>query len=218
MNRVALESAKDPAAIELRMQERDTLVPKKRGAMQVEVTKKVFTVEEYYRMGEVGIIGPEERTELIEGEIITMSPPGNRHIGACNRANTLFTEALGRRVIVSVQNPLLLDEHNEPQPDIIVLKPIPDFYASRRATPKDASLVIDVAVSSLAFDRKVKLPHYARCGVPEVWIEDLNHDLLLVFRDPSGSEYKTSLALRKGEKVSPVAFPETVFNVGDLLG
>jgi Uma2 family endonuclease len=186
--------------------------------MHVEVSKKLFTVDEYYLMGEVGIIGPEERTELIDGEIIQTSPPGNRHIGACNRANTLFTEALGRRVIVSVQNPLLLDKHNEPQPDIIVLKPTADFYGSRRATPKDASLVIEIAMSSLGFDRKVKLPHYARCGVPEVWIEDLNNDLLLVFRDPSRGRYKTSMTLGKGEKVSPLAFPDVSFKVEDLLG
>jgi len=185
--------------------------------MQVEVTKKLFTVDEYYRMAEVGIIGPEERTELINGEIIRMSPPGNRHIGSCNRATTLFTEALGRRVIVSVQNPLRLDRHNEPQPDIIVLKPQPDFYGSRRATPEDACLVIEVSDSSLAFDRRVKLPHYARTGVPELWIEDLRHKLLLVFRDPSNDSYQTSLTLRTGDTISPMAFPDVTFKVEDLL-
>jgi Uma2 family endonuclease len=95
--------------------------------MHVEVTKKRFTVDEYYRMEDAGIFGPEDRTELIDGEVILMGAPGNKHVGACNRANTLFTEALGRRVIVSVQNPLLLDTYNEPQPDIIILKPQQDF-------------------------------------------------------------------------------------------
>lgn len=105
----AVDSANDFRAVELRLRERDNLVATKRGDMQVEVTKKRFTVDEYYRMGEVGIIGLEERTELIDGEIIQLSPPGIRHVASCHRATTLFTEALGRRVIVSVQNPLLLD-------------------------------------------------------------------------------------------------------------
>src|SRR5262245_9761101 len=153
-------------------------------AMQIEVTKKHFTVDEYERMAEVGILGPEERTELVDGEIIEMSPPGIRHASCCIRANTLFTEALGRRVFVSVQNPLRLDQYNQPQPDILVLKSRPDFYASRRPNPEDACLVVEISDSSLALDRKIKLRHYARTGVPEFWIEDLKRNVLLVFRLP----------------------------------
>lgn len=185
--------------------------------MQAEVLPKKFTVEEYYRMAEVGILGPEDRVELIDGQILQMSPPGIRHVAASHRANTLFTEALGRRVIVSVQNPLRLDRFNEPQPDIIILKPVPDFYASRNSGPQDALLVIEISDTSLSFDRKVKVPHYAAKGVPEVWIEDLKHDVLLVYRDPAGELYDTNLTLRRGENISPLAFPDTVFKVEDLL-
>src|SRR5262245_18313291 len=167
-----------------------------RGDMEVEVLKTRFTVDEYERMAEVGIVRPEDRVELIDGEIIEMRPPGLRHISATLLLTTIFTEALGRLVMVSVLNPLLLDEHNMPQPDVIVLQPLPDFYASRRARVKDACLLIEISDSSLSFDRKVKVPHYAAERVPEVWIEDLKHDLLLVYREPSGHEYNTNLTLR----------------------
>ena len=186
--------------------------------MRIEVEKKRFTVDEYHRMCDVGIIGFEERTELIDGEIIKMTSPSTRHVACANRANSFFTEAFGRRAIVSVQNPLLLNLYNEPQPDVVVLKPRPDFYISTRFTPEHAFYVVEISESSLAFDRKIKLPRYAECGTPEVWIEDLKHDVLLVFRDLEANSYKTSLTLRRGQSVSPVAFPDVAFNIDDLLG
>jgi Uma2 family endonuclease len=185
--------------------------------MQVELLTRKFTVDEYYRMAEVGIIGPEDRVELIDGQIIQMSPPGVRHIAATHRAPTLFTEALGRQVIVSVQNPLRLDRFNEPQPDIIILKPQPDFYASRNAGPADASLVIEISETSLSYDQKIKVPHYAGKRIPEVWIEDLKHDVLIVYRDPGGDTYQTNFTLKRGQLVSPLEFPHITFKVEDLL-
>src|SRR5437764_1335533 len=163
--------------------------------MRIEVEKKLFTVDEYHRMCEIGIIGLEERTELIDGEIIKVTSPSTRHVGCANRANTYFSEAFGRRAIVSIQNPLLLNLYNEPQPDVVVLKPRPDFYSSTRFTPEHAFFVVEISESSLAFDRKIKLPRYAASGAPEVWIEDLKHDTLLVFRDLQGDTYKTCLTL-----------------------
>lgn len=186
--------------------------------MRIEVEKKRFTVDEYHQMCETGIIGFDERTELIDGEIIKMTSPSTRHVACANRATTFFSEAFGRRAIVSIQNPLLLNLYNEPQPDVVVLKPQPDFYTSTRFTPEDAFFVVEISESSLAFDRKVKLPRYAASGAPEVWIEDLRHGLLLVFRDLENNMYKTCLTLRRGESVSPLAFPEVIFKVDDLLG
>src|SRR5262245_10261079 len=113
--------------------------------MQIEVTKKLFTVDDYYRMADVGIIGPEERVELIDGEIIKMSPPGNRHIACVNRATTAFVERFGKRAIVSVQNPLRLNIYNEPQPDIVVLKPRADFYESTRLSPEHVFFVVEIS-------------------------------------------------------------------------
>jgi len=187
-------------------------------AMQIEVTKRLFTVDEYYRMGEVGIIGPEERTELIDGEVIRMSPPGNRHIACVNRANAAFVEAFGKRAIVSVQNPLRLNIYNEPQPDIVVLQPRADFYDSTRLAPEHTYFVLEISDTSLTFDRKIKLARYATFGVPEVWIADLKHDLLLVFRDAESDSYKSSLTLRRNGSISPLAFPDAVFKAEQLLG
>src|SRR5262245_12329665 len=129
------------------MKRRDSL-DHERDDMSVEVTRKLFTVEEYERMSEVGILGPLDRTELIDGEIIEVSPAGLRHAACCSRATTLFVEALGRRVIVSVQNPVLLDNYNMPEPDILILQARPDFYSTRRPTPADACLAIEISDSS----------------------------------------------------------------------
>jgi Uma2 family endonuclease len=186
--------------------------------MRIEVEKRRFTVDEYHRMCETGVIGFEERTELIDGEIIKMSSPSTRHVACANRATTFFTEAFGRRAIVSIQNPLLLNLYNEPQPDVVVLKPTPDFYKSTRFTPEHVFFVVEISESSLAFDRKIKLPRYAACGTPEVWIEDLKHDVILVFRDLEADTYKSSVTLHRGQSVSPAAFPDVQFKVEDLLG
>jgi Uma2 family endonuclease len=186
--------------------------------MDVEVTKRLFTVDEYYRMAEAGIFTEDDRVELIDGEIIEMSAIGVRHMGCVNRATALFIEALGRRVVVSPQNPILLSIWTEPQPDLVVLKPRDDFYGSKKPEPDDVLLVIEVADTSLAYDRDVKVPRYAAAGVPEVWIEDLKNDRLLVYRSPAQNGYAVSLTLEKGNPVSPLSFPEVRFSVTELLG
>jgi Uma2 family endonuclease len=185
--------------------------------MQVETTKKLFTVDEYYRMAEVGILGPTDRVELIDGEIFEMSPIGSRHLGCVNRANRLLGSALGNRVVVSVQNPLQLSNYTEPEPDIVLLKPRSDEYAGKRPLAEDALLVIEVAETTFAFDSKVKLPRYAAASVPEVWIENLMENVLLVHRNPAGNRYTTNLTLRSGESVSPIAFPDLVLAIDELL-
>jgi len=185
--------------------------------MQVETTRKLFTVDEYYRMAEVGILRPTDRVELIDGEIFEMSPIGSRHLGCVNRANRLFTSALGNRVVVSIQNPLQLSNYTEPEPDIVLLKPRLDEYAAKKPLAEDALLVVEVAETTFAFDSKVKLPRYAKKGVPEVWIEHLTEDALLVYRNPAGNRYATELALRSRDSVSPIAFPDAVFAIDQLL-
>jgi len=189
-----------------------------RGKMRAEVTKKLFTVDDYYRMAEAGILTPEDRVELIEGEIIQMSPIGNRHAGCVNRATDLFTFVFRGKATVTVQNPVRLNKYNEPQPDLVLAKPRADYYASKHPTGEDVFLVLEVADTTLRKDRNVKLPIYARLEVPEVWIEDLAHDLILVFRDRAAKSYNTSLTLRRGDSLSVAAFPEVTFKVEDLLG
>ena|SRR5215813_5025163 len=185
--------------------------------MQVETTKKLFTVADYYRMAEAGILKPEDRVELIDGEIIEMSPIGDRHAGCVNRATRLFISALGNRVVVSVQNPLQLNNYTEPEPDIVLLKPRTDDYASKKAMAEDAILVLEVAETTLRYDRDVKLPRYAAAGVPEVWIENVKREVLLVYRYPSGGAYATALEVRRGESISPAALPDVIFAVEQLL-
>ena len=186
--------------------------------MQADVTKKRFTVDEYYRMAEAGILKPEDRVELIDGEIIQMSPIGNEHAGCVNRVTDFFTNLFRGKAIVTIQNPVRLNKYNEPQPDLVLAKPRADYYASKHPTVEDVFLLLEVADTTLRKDRNVKLPIYAELGIPEVWIEDLQHDEILIFRNPSGQRYSTSLTLRRGNSLSVSAFPDIIFKVEDLLG
>jgi Uma2 family endonuclease len=186
--------------------------------MQVEATKKLFTVDEYYKMADAGILGPEDRVELIDGEIIQMGPIGNRHAGCVIAATDLFKAAFGGRVSVSVQNPLRLSDYTEPEPDVVLLKPRKDSYRNKRVGVEDVLLVVEVSDTTLEYDREVKLPRYAAAGVPEVWIEDLENGQLLVCRNPVGNAYTTFQTLRSRDSVAVPAFPGTTFNVEDLLG
>jgi Uma2 family endonuclease len=186
--------------------------------MQIEVQRKRFTVDEYHRMGEIGVLSDDDFVELIEGEIVMMPPIGNRHLGCVNAASTLLTIALAGRAVVSGQNPLQLSGLSEPQPDIVILKPRKDFYRSKRPEATDSLLVIEVAETSIKYDRDVKLGLYARAGVPEVWIENLEDNLLLVYRNVSEAGYKTQLSLPRSATVSPQTFPDVTFQVEELLG
>jgi len=189
-----------------------------RGVMETEVTKKLFTVDEYYRMAEAGILNEDSRVELIEGEIIQMSPIGIRHASCVSRAITLFITSLGKRILLNAQNPLRLSNVTEPQPDILLLKPRADFYSSRHPVGEDTCLVMEVSDTTLRYDRDRKVPLYAKSGVSEVWIEDLQANVILVFRNRAGERYSTSMAFHRGEQVSLAAFPEITFKVEDLLG
>lgn len=186
--------------------------------MLADVTKKLFTVDDYYRMADAGILNPRDRVELIEGEIVEMSPIGLKHVSRLIRANEFFTFAFKGRAFVSIQLPLRLNNYNEPQPDIVIMRTREDYYEAKRLTPEDTFLVIEVSDSSLRYDQKVKLPLYAATGVVEFWIENLQDNVLLVCRDPEGKDYKTQFTLRSGDSVSPLSFPGISFKVSDLLG
>ena len=185
--------------------------------METDVTKKLFTVDEYHRMGEAGIFHPEEHVELIDGEIIEMSPIGYRHTLCVNRGNTFFVRAFGQRALVGPGAPVRLSDWTEPEPDIVVYKPSDDFYAKRRATIADILFLVEVADSSLSYDQNIKVPRYAAAGIMEVWVGDLQNDLLHVYRTPAGEAYRTVLIYRPGDSVSPVAFPDIAFRVDELL-
>jgi Uma2 family endonuclease len=184
----------------------------------MEIARKLFTSDDVLKMAEAGLFGPEERIELIDGQIFEMSPTGDRHILCVNLATFIFTEAFGRQAVVSIQNAMHLNIHNMPQPDVVVFKPRADFYASGRPTPADVLFLVEVSDSTLRRDRHIKLPRYAAAGIPEVWIEDLKHEWILVFRDPEGGQYRTQLRYGGDDSIAPRAFPNSSFRVDRLLG
>jgi Uma2 family endonuclease len=187
--------------------------------MAVTLRRYRFTVDEYDRMAEVGLLTQCDRVELLDGEIVEMSPIGDRHASVVARISSVFSERLGRRSIVWGQNPLgLRVVRSVPQPDVTLLRPRADFYASARPGPDDALLLIEVMDTSTPTDRGVKLPLYARAGIAETWLVDLGADAIEVYRRPAGSEYAEARVLRRGERVSPLAFPELTLTVDELLG
>lgn len=187
--------------------------------MAVVLKTRRFTVDDYHRMGEAGILAPEDRVELLAGEVVDMSPIGPLHAGTVGRLTTLLSSRLGTRVIVWIQNPLLLrPEASEPQPDVALLHPRPDFYTRAHPEAHDVYLVIEVADTSVEKDREVKFPIYARPGIPEAWLLDLLADRLEVHRRPTPDGYQDLRLFQRGESVAPQAFPDLVLMVDDLLG
>ena len=176
-----------------------------------------FNVAEYYRMGETGVLNPDARVELLDGKIIDMSPIGPFHGGSVNRLNRLFNKMSNGRWLVSAQNPVHLDEYSEPQPDLLLLKPDLDDYMGRHPAPEDVFLLVEVADSTLAYDRGKKLPAYGRAGIPEVWILNLRAKTIEVYRQPHFEGYHSSQTYGANDKVSPGAFPDAVVAVADLL-
>ena len=177
--------------------------------------KKLFTVEEYYKMAEAGSFRDARRTELINGEIIEMTSMGSRHAAAISRATTLLVRLFGDRTVLRPQLPAPLNEFNEPEPDI-AFKPRKDSYSTAHPEPSDTFLIMEISDTSLKYDRDVKLPIYAEAEIPEVWILDLTAENLLVYRDPSRKSYKASLRFSRGESVSCLSFAEISVKVQDL--
>ena len=176
-----------------------------------------FSVADYYRMAETGVLKPGARFELLDGKIIDMSPIGPFHGGAVNRLIRFFGKMSSGRWLVSAQNPVHLDEYSEPQPDLMLLKPAPDDYTSRHPRPDDVFLLIEVADTTLVYDRDEKLPMYARAGICEVWILNLPARNIEIYREPHFAGYASNLTVKAGEKASPLAFPEVELPVSELL-
>jgi Uma2 family endonuclease len=177
-----------------------------------------FTVADFYRMGEAGIFHEDSRVELIDGEIIDMSPIGSRHMRAVNRLNKIFVGLAGDAAIVSVQNPIDLNDHGLPQPDVVLLRPREDEYVGATPTARDVLLVIEVADSSLNYDLKTKAGEYGAAGIPDYWVWDVDGDAVLVHRDPSPDGYRSVRTHRRGMTLAPLAFPEHALAIDALLG
>ena len=183
--------------------------------MAVPVPRRLFTVDEYYAMAKHGILKPDERVELLDGEIVPMNPIGSPHAWCVKRVNRLFS-AFPDRFLVSIQDPLRLSNLSEPEPDIVLLQL--DTPEDRHPEPQDVFLVIEVADSSITIDRRRKRPMYARAGIPEYWIVDLTTDHIEVYRDPSRARYRSVTLLRRCDVVSPQFAPDIVVDVSTILG
>lgn len=180
--------------------------------------KLPFTIDQYYLMSQSGALTEDDRVELIEGEIIKMSPIGVRHASCVKRLNALFTEILGRKVIVSVQDPILLSTYSEPQPDLCLLRPRADFYADEHPSPADVFLVVEVADTSVGYDREEKVPLYARAGIAEVWLIDLIQETITLYAEPNRGQYRQMREAKRGQAVISPKFRELTLEVDTILG
>jgi Uma2 family endonuclease len=176
-----------------------------------------FSAEEYHRLVEVGILTPNARVELIDGAIHDMSPIGPFHSGVTMRLNRFFQLRAKGRWMVWVQDAIRLDNYSEPEPDLMLLKPAPDDYVSHHPAPDDVFLLIEVADSTLEFDRGKKLQIYARAGIHEFWIVNLQDSTIEVYREPHFTGYEKKMALKAGDKASPAAFPQEKIEITELL-
>jgi Uma2 family endonuclease len=162
-----------------------------------------LSVEDFHAMGRAGILTEDDRVELIDGELIDMAPIGSFHWSMVTRLSTLLIRQLGDHAIVSTQSALSLPPDSEPQPDIAVLKAHPTWYRDALPTARDVLLLVEVADTTLAYDRDIKLPLYARHGVPEVWLFDLQAESTEIHLDPGSRGYRRILRPDRGEALSP---------------
>jgi Uma2 family endonuclease len=186
--------------------------------MTAAVARRAFTIHDYARMREVGILAEDDRVELLDGEIYLMSPLGPLHIALVNRLNKLLIQQVGDDAIVSVQSAVQLDDYTEPQPDIALLSSRDDFYAHALARPDDILLLIEVADTSLEYDRERKLPRYASANVPEVWIIDVNQRLIEQYTRPSQGQYTHLIKALYKSTIQSSTVPRVSLSTDQIFG
>lgn len=186
--------------------------------MSVEPRRRLFNVDEYYAMARAGILDEDDRVELIEGEIVRMTPIGSRHAACVDRLTRILSGFAGPDEIVRVQNPVRLGDLSEPEPDLALLKGRDDFYARRHPGPEDVLLIVEVAETSLEFDLGRKLPLYATSGVPEVWIVDLDGDRIEAHHGPAQEGYRERRIRTRGETLQSAGLTELKVAVDEVLG
>ena len=186
--------------------------------MSAQLEKRYFNVDEYYRMARAGVLKPDDRVELIEGEIIKMSPIGSPHAACVSRLSYLLHNLDKRKMLVRIQNPIRLDDFSEPVPDVAILKPRRDYYSARHPIPSDALVIIEVANTSVVTDRHIKIPLYARSLIPEVWLVNLPKKVIETYFNPVEGSYRKSRKYKRGETVVAHSVPGLKFEVNDILG
>ena len=186
--------------------------------MSYAVTRRRFSVAEYHQMIANAILTKEDHVELLNGEIVEMSPISPNHAAGVKRVSKLLNRRVGEDVLIGVQDPIQLSEFSEPQPDVTLLKSRDDFYKQAHPKPDDVLLLIEVAESSAMRDRIVKSPTYAAARIQELWIVDLQQDLIEVHADPLNGAYQLVRQVRRGETLAPRLLPSIVLKAEDLLG
>ena len=185
--------------------------------MSVQIAKHWFTVAEYNRMGEAGIL-EDARVELIEGQVVDTSPIGRRHAACVDRLTELLSERFRRKAIVRVQSPIVLNDYAEPQPDVALLRRRDDFYERALPAPGDVLLIVEVADTTLEYDRQIKVPLYARAAVPEVWVVNISDEQVEVYTRPAGGAYQDVRRHGRGEAINSGAAPGLTVAVEEILG
>lgn len=182
---------------------------------EIPLPRRALSVEDYHRMGEVGLFAPAERLELIHGDLVTMEPIGGPHLRLVNVLAQLFSMQVGRSAVVSVQNPICIPPDSEPQPDIVLLRP-ECWERAAVPTTNDILLVIEVADATLARDREIKIPLYARHGIPEAWLFDVASGTATIYRDPHPEGYRTELSPARDAIVSPQLRPDVAISLEEV--
>ena len=182
------------------------------------IVRKKFCTKETYKMMEVGILPEESGWELIDGEIIHRMTIGGKHAGTIKKLNKILTKMVGEQSIISVQDPIQIDDHNEPEPNIALLKPREDFYVESHPTPEDVLLLNEVSDSTVEFDRKVKKSLYAGAEIAEFWLVNLRENTIEVYSQPKNGTYRLAQILEKGETVKSNAVENLSLEVEEILG
>ena len=184
----------------------------------VQSWEKRFSISEYYRMAEAGILGEDERVELVEGVIVEMAAMVSHHAACADRLNQYLNRLVGKEVLVRVQSPIRLDGASEPEPDLALLKPREDFYSSEHPGPGDVLLVVEVSDTSAEYDVEVKLPLYARAGIPETWLVNLTTETVEAHSRPASGGYRQTLRAKRGETLASEAVSGLEITAEAVLG
>jgi len=186
--------------------------------MVVQILRWQFTVADFARMAEAGIFAEDDRVELIDGEVRAMSPIGPRHAALVKRLNTLIGRQVANLAIMSVQDPIQLTYYTEPQPDIALLRIREDFYAHAHPLPADVFVVLEIAETSLEYDREEKVPRYAQARIPEVWLIDVERETVTQYTQPDGTRYRSEQSLQRHHILVSTVLSPLQLAVDDIFG
>ena len=185
--------------------------------MSRQLAKRWITTDEYERMGEAGIFRPDDRLELLEGEIFEMSPIGSAHAACVKALSFLLNKSFGGVLLVSIQDPIRLDDYSEPQPDLALLRWRDDFYRRMHPSPADVLMVIEVADTTVDSDRRIKIPLYAKAGIKEVWLVNLPAEQIEIYTEPAGGKYQIINQIKRGEEAQSHSIPDLVISADMVL-